>query len=62
MSAYSSTGCGGFVDQLSVMSWWVESDLGRTWTVAGVGALTSYVNSQPTRKLIVFPGSGIPVM
>ena len=41
MSAYSSTGTWGVVAQLSLTSWWLESDRGRTCTVAGVGALTS---------------------
>ena len=44
---------------VSVTSWWVESERGRTWTVATVGALTPYLNSQPTRKLIVFSGCGM---
>jgi hypothetical protein len=59
MSVYSSTGRGGVVVQLSVTSWWRASDLGRTCTVVTVGALTSYLNSQPTRKLIVFPEFGM---
>ena len=58
MSEYSSTGSGGVVDHVSLTSLWLESERGRTWTVTGVGALTSYTNSQPTRKLIVFPDIG----
>ena len=41
MSEYSSTGTDGVVDQVSVTSRWLESDRGLTWTVTGVGALTS---------------------
>jgi hypothetical protein len=40
-SLYSSTGSVGVVDQDSLTSWWLESERGRTWTVTGVGALTS---------------------
>jgi len=42
----------GSVDQVSVTSRWLASERGRTWTVAAVGAVTSYLNSQPTRRLI----------
>jgi hypothetical protein len=55
MSLYSSTGTGGWVVQVSVTSWWRASERGRTWIVATVGAVTSYLNSQPTRMSIVFP-------
>jgi hypothetical protein len=37
----------------------LASERGRTWTVATVGAVTSYLNSQPTRKLIVFAAFGM---
>jgi hypothetical protein len=41
MSLYSSMGTEGVVDHVSLTSRWLESDRGRTCTVAGVGALTS---------------------
>jgi len=52
-------GTGGRVLHVSVTSWWRASERGRTWTVATVGALTSYLNSQPTRRLSVFSGCGM---
>lgn len=45
--------------QVSVTSWWGASLRGLTWRVATVGALTPYVNSQPTRRLIVFADFGM---
>ena len=48
-----------FVAEVSVTSWWRASERGRTWTVATVGALTLYLNSQPTRRLTVFSACGM---